>query len=90
MSCDKAGLPKCTAHGLKKAGATFAAEAGATTSQLMAMFDWTTISQAEVYTKAANRKRMAGDAMGLIEFADKKNSNRTSSVPLRCPTFSSD
>ena len=38
----------------------------------MAMFDWTTISQAEVYTKAANRKRMAGDAMSLIEFADKK------------------
>jgi integrase len=76
--CDKAGLPKCTAHGLKKAGATFAAEAGATTSQLMAMFDWTTISQAEVYTKAANRKRMAGDAMGLIEFADKKEQQSNS------------
>jgi integrase len=53
-ACDKAGLPKCTAHGLKKAGATFAAKRW-TTSQLMAMFDWTTISQAEVYTQAANR-----------------------------------
>lgn len=57
---------------MKKAGATFAAETGVTTSQLMAMFDWTTISQAEVYTQAANRKRMAGDAMRLIEFVDKK------------------
>jgi integrase len=64
--CDEAGLPQCSAHGLKKAGATPAAENGATASQLMAMFDWSTISQAEVYTKAADRKRMAGEAMGLI------------------------
>jgi hypothetical protein len=32
----------------------------------MAIFDWETISQAEVYTKAANKKRMAGEAMGLL------------------------
>ena len=63
---------------MKKAGATFAAETGVTTSQLMAMFDWTTISQAEVYTKAANRKRMAGDAMRLIEFVDKKEQQSNS------------
>lgn len=64
--CDDAGLELCTAHGLKKAGATLAAENGATDFQLMAMFDWTTISQAEVYTRAANRKRLAGEAMNLI------------------------
>lgn len=64
--CDAAGLPMCTAHGLKKAGATIAAENGATTRQLMAMFDWSTISQAEVYTRAADQKRLAGEAMGLI------------------------
>jgi integrase len=64
--CDKAGLPKCSAHGLRKAGATRAAEMGATAHQLMAIFDWSTISQAEVYTKAANRKKMAGEAMGLL------------------------
>ena len=46
--CDQAGLPPCTAHGLKKAGATMAADNGATLHQLMAMFDWTTPSQAEV------------------------------------------
>jgi hypothetical protein len=44
----------------------------------MAMFDWTTISQAEVYTQAANRKRMAGDAMRLIEFVDKKEQQSNS------------
>lgn len=64
--CDEAGLPMCTAHGLKKAGATIAAENGATTRQLMAMFDWSTISQAEVYTRGADQKRLAGEAMGLI------------------------
>lgn len=64
--CDEAGLPQCTAHGLKKIGATLAAEAGATASQLMAVFDWTTLSQAKVYTDAADRKRMAGEAMSLI------------------------
>jgi integrase len=64
--CDDAGLPLCTAHGLKKAGATIAAENGATTHQLMAMFDWTTPSMAEVYTRAAEQKRLAGGAMFLI------------------------
>jgi integrase len=71
--CDKAGLPQCSAHGLKKAGATLAAENGATASQLMAMFDWSTISQAEVYTRAADRKRMAGEAMGLINLDQSGN-----------------
>jgi integrase len=57
--CDEAGLRHCTPHGLRKAGATLAAEAGATDRQLMAMFDWTTASQATVYTQAADRKRLA-------------------------------
>jgi hypothetical protein len=33
---DEAGLPKCSAHGLRKAGATITAENGATDRQLMA------------------------------------------------------
>lgn len=64
--CDEAGLPRCTAHGLRKAAATILAELGATDQQLMAVFDWTTSAQAKVYTEAANRKRMANDAMPLL------------------------
>ena len=60
--CDEAGLPHCTAHGLRKAGATIAAENGATDRQLMALYDWTSEKQANTYTATANRKRLAGDA----------------------------
>jgi integrase len=65
--CDQAGLPHCTAHGLRKAGATISAENGATARQLMAVFGWDSKRQAELYTRAADQKRMAGDAMHLIE-----------------------
>ncbi|MEQ1950973.1 tyrosine-type recombinase/integrase [Mesorhizobium yinganensis] len=55
-----AGLPAhCSPHGLRKAGATIAANEGATTHQLMAMFGWTRLATAEVYTKAADRARLA-------------------------------
>jgi integrase len=64
--CDEAGLPHCSAHGLRKAGATIAAESGATEQQLMAIFDWTTPAQAAVYTRKANRKKLAGGGMKLL------------------------
>jgi hypothetical protein len=41
-------------------------EQGATDHQLMAWFGWTSISQVQVYTKAANSKRMAVSAGKLI------------------------
>lgn len=64
--CDAADLPKCTAHGLRKAGATILAERGATDRQLMALFGWTSSQQATRYTEAANRQRMAEAAMKLL------------------------
>ncbi|KWV45901.1 hypothetical protein AS156_23090 [Bradyrhizobium macuxiense] len=75
--CDEAGLPLCSAHGLKKAGATIAAENGATDRQLMAMFDWDSPRMAWVYTKAAEQKRLAGEAMFLISM----DLHRESSAP---------
>jgi integrase len=64
--CDQAGLRHCSAHGLRKAGATIAAERGATEHQLMAIFGWASPKQAAVYTKKANRRKLAGDSMHLI------------------------
>ena len=64
--CDEAGLPQCTAHGLRKAGATIAANNGATDRQLMAIFGWSSEGQATVYTRMADRKRLAAEAMPLL------------------------
>jgi integrase len=60
-ACNAAGVTKA-AHGLRKAGATRAAENGATTHELMAMFGWATVKEAERYTRAADRKRMGMQA----------------------------
>jgi integrase len=80
--CDQAGLPHCTAHGLRKAGATIAAELGATAFQLMAIYDWSSPAQAEPYIRAANRKRMAQEAMPLLNaFATEMHGTGTEPEP---------
>jgi integrase len=84
--CDEAGLPQCTAHGLKKAGATIAAENGATTRQLMAMFDWDSPDMAEVYTRSAEQKRLAGEAMFLISLDRSENENCRTTEEVGCLT----
>jgi integrase len=63
--CVQAGVPG-RAHGLRKAGATIAADNGATAHQLMAIFGWDTIKQAENYTRKANQQRLAENAMHMI------------------------
>jgi integrase len=56
-----------SAHGLRKAAATRAADNGATTHELMAIFGWVDIKEAEVYTRNANRKRLSAGAMSKLE-----------------------
>ena len=73
-ACRKAGCPG-SAHGLRKAGATRAAENGATERQLMAIFGWTTGKMATHYTQAADRKRLAIDAAKLLMPAQPPNEN---------------
>lgn len=54
------------AHGLRKAGATIAAEEGATASELMAMYGWKKLDEAELYTRTASERRMAARAAERI------------------------
>jgi integrase len=62
--CKEAGLAKgYAAHGLRKAAATRHANSGATAHELMAWFGWTTLKEAERYTRAANRKQLAQAVM---------------------------
>jgi len=63
--CVEAGVPG-RAHGLRKAGATFAAENGATEYQLAAMFGWKSPRMAEVYTKKARRRHLAEQAANAL------------------------
>jgi integrase len=65
--CDQANLPQCTAHGLRKCGASIAANEGATAAQLMAIFGWDSIKQAERYTRKADQKKLAARAMHLLD-----------------------
>jgi integrase len=58
--CREAGVPKgFTGHGLRKYAATRLANNGATAHELMSWFGWKSIKEAERYTKAADRKRLA-------------------------------
>lgn len=64
--CDEAELPHCSAHGLRKAGAAIAAQNGATPHQLMSVFGWLSLKQAELYTRAVVQKQLARGAMELL------------------------
>jgi integrase len=65
-ACDAAGLPDCAAHGLRKAGAARSAENGATTTQLKALFGWTDDKMPNLYTRSAERARVASDASATL------------------------
>jgi integrase len=65
--CDAAGLSNLSAHGLRKAGATRLAEAGATDHEIMAWGGWSSLKEVQRYTKAANRKRLALQAAGKLK-----------------------
>jgi integrase len=66
-ACNAAGVFGKSAHGLRKAGATRAADNGATVYELEAIFGWQGGSMAALYTQAANRKRASQRAMAMME-----------------------
>jgi integrase len=70
--CRAAGVNR-SAHGLRKIAATRAANAGATVAQLEAIFGWTGGRMASLYTRAADRRRLAIEGMHLLA-----NDERTS------------
>jgi integrase len=81
-ACRKASCPG-SAHGLRKTGATRAAERGASERQLMAIFGWSTGKMAQHYTRAADRARLAHDAAQLLLPAQEQNKNSRTLGPVR-------
>ena len=61
--CLEAGLPHCSAHGLRKAGARRLAEAGATEFEVMAFLAHRTAKEASRYVAAANRAVLTTSGM---------------------------
>lgn len=60
-----AGLPaKCVPHGLRKAGMRRMAEAGKSVSQIAAVSGHKSLREVERYTKAADQRTLARDALG--------------------------
>src|SRR5207248_8590874 len=61
--CDRAGLPHCSAHGLRKAAARRLAEAGCTAHEIGAITGHASLTELVRYTKAADQRRLAEAAM---------------------------
>ena len=59
-ACKAAGVPG-SAHGVRKLAAT-----GATEAQLMAVFGWTDPKMAALYTRTANRRRLAAQSINML------------------------
>jgi integrase/recombinase XerD len=64
--CDQAGLPHCSAHGLRKATAARLAERGASPHEIMSITGHKTLQEVERYTKAAKKAGLADSAMGRL------------------------
>jgi len=68
-----AGVVGKSAHGMRKSAATRAAENGATERELEAIFGWSGGRMATLYTKSANRTRLAAGAIGKLDRAETEN-----------------
>jgi len=71
--CREAGLPHCSAHGLRKAAATRLAEAGCTAEMIKAITGHKTLVEVSRYTRAADQVRLA--RMAIETLHEQKLSN---------------
>jgi integrase len=65
-ACNAAGIKK-SAHGVRKIGATRAPNDGATVAELEAIFGWQGGGMASLYTRAADRARLAKAAISKLD-----------------------
>jgi len=65
-TCNEAGLPQCSAHGLRKAQARRLAEAGCSAHQIAAITGHRTLSEVQRYAADAEQARMADDAIRTV------------------------
>lgn len=65
-AAERASLPHCSAHGLRKAAARRLAEAGCSAHEIMAITGHQSLKEVERYTREAGRRNLADSAMKRI------------------------
>jgi len=68
--CAEAGLDHCSAHGLRKSGATMLAEAGASEHEIAAFLAHASPREAATYTRSARRGVLGDSAMRKLAGAE--------------------
>ena len=63
--CNEAGLPQCSAHGLRKGAATRLANAGCGSDQIRAITGHRSIAEVAHYTRSADQQRLARQALAM-------------------------
>jgi integrase len=70
--CNEAGLLQCSAHGLRKCGATRLANAGCSVHQIMAVTGHKSMSSVKPYTDRADQARLAREALAMQLRAERE------------------
>jgi integrase len=83
-ACKAAGVRK-SAHGLRKAAATNAANHGATVAELEAIFGWAGGQMASLYTRSANRRALSAGAMNKLSRTETETSIPAPDDKVRAP-----
>ena len=71
--CNEAGLPQCSAHGLRKLAATRLANAGCSSEQIKAITGHRSNSALAPYIRKANKARLARQARELVRAERERN-----------------
>jgi integrase len=69
LKCNEAGLPECSAHGLRKLVATRLTNIGCSEDEIKAITGHKSSSEVARYTKARDQKRLAESAAGKLKRA---------------------
>lgn len=75
--CDQAGLPECTAHGLRKAIMRRMAELGMSNQTMKSVSFHSRDEEVALYTRAANQQRMADSAIDNLARWEVSNQPQT-------------
>ena len=65
--CNEAGLPHCSAHGLRKAAARRLADAGASMHEIAAVTGHASLKEVQRYTRGADQRRLARAAIAKVK-----------------------